>query len=206
MSHSSKRKLFKGFFIGLILGALVVFGLRFSLIKNDHVHYHANFALYINGERDEFKAFTFYEEVAACEADHANNPKARTHMHDQVNNIAHVHDNGATWGNFFENLGYTLGDNLIKTDQGVFIDGAEGKKLTFIVNGQKVPTLANRVIQSEDAVLISYGNDDETVLQIQQMSVTKNAHEFNLKADPAACSGQKFDVKSRLQKAFSLTK
>lgn len=206
MSHLSRRKLFKGFFIGLLLGAFTILGLRFALVKQDHVHYHANFGLFINGVRDEFKSFTFYEEVASCFDDELNNPKTRVHMHNQINHVVHVHDAAATWGHMFANLGYSLGDDLLKTDQGVFVDGHDGKKLTFLVNGEKVDDLANRLIKSEDVVLISYGSDDETVLQIQQMAITPDAPEYNHRDDPSSCTGSKsLTVKDRLQKTFNLS-
>lgn len=48
---------------GFLLGAIWLVALRYVTYKNDAVHYHANFALYINGQREEFKSFTYYEEI-----------------------------------------------------------------------------------------------------------------------------------------------
>ena len=53
---------------GLILGALVILGIRFAMYSPKHTHYHANFAVYINGQREEFKKPTYYEDVATCTA------------------------------------------------------------------------------------------------------------------------------------------
>lgn len=173
------------FFAGIV--AFIAF--RYATFKSDQVHYHANFALYINDQRDPFKSFTFYEEVSACSSNDVDNPKTRVHMHDQNSGLVHVHAHGVTWGQFFDNLGYTLGDNLVKTDNGVYIDGQNGNTLTFILNGQKVSDVADRVIKSEDRLLINYGNDDAKTIQKHYDSVPTDAHKANTEHDPAACSG-----------------
>lgn len=190
MSKISKRNI-AWLFGGLLLGALIVVLAHFFTIKQSSVHYHANFGLFVNGKRDEFKSFTFYEEVASCGSNDVMNPKIRTHMHNNVNYVVHVHDAAATWGHFFANLGYTLGDTVLKTDDGVFVDGVDGKKLSFLVNGKPVQAIANKTIGDEDVVLISYGNENDAGLQKQYKSIISNAKEYDETADPAACSGAK---------------
>lgn len=174
--------------IGFLLGVLGFTTYRIVTYKTMRVHHHANFALYINGERDEFKSFTFYEEVQAC-ADHgAANPKSRVHMHNQDASLIHVHDNGATWGHFFANLGYGLTDKALQNDDGVFA-ASDDDKLTFILNGQEVSTIANRVISSEDVLLINYGSEDNETLEQRFKEIPSNAQEFNGKNDPGGCAG-----------------
>jgi len=185
------KKLLLGLCVGFLVGALTIIAAHFFTIKQTAVHYHANFGLFVNGTRDEFKNFTFYEEVASCGGNNAKNPKIRTHMHDNKNYVVHVHDAGATWGHFFSNLGYTLGDSVLKTDAGVFVDGQTSKKLTFLVNGKPVQTLANKTIGDEDVVLISYGDENDAALQKQFQTITQDAKKFDETADPAACSGAK---------------
>lgn len=200
-----KNKTLLALVAGFVVGTVWLVGIRFVTYKNDHVHYHANFALYINGQRDEFNNFTFYEEVQSCGTDEHNDPKTRVHMHDNVNHTVHVHDNGATWGHFFANLGYTLGNDLIKTDSDGYIDGVSENKLTFILNGKEEEAIANRTIQSEDALLISYGNEDSSVLNQRFGAITKDAGEYNQKNDPASCAGSKpLTTTERLKKAIGI--
>ncbi len=169
------------------------------------MHYHANFALYINGSKDEFKSFTFYEEVAACDANSQDNPKVRTHMHDQKNHLIHVHDGGVTWGQFFANLGYTLGDDLVQTDNGIYITGDDGNKLSFVLNGNPTTTIANQHINSEDTLLINYGKDNQATLDKRYGGITRDAGQANLTKDPAACSGgHEFTFWSRLTQALGI--
>lgn len=163
--------------------------IRFAVIKDTSVHYHANFALYINGRQDDFKNFTFYEEVQACSLNDPDNVKTRVHMHEQHAGLIHVHAHGVTWGQFFDNLGYTLGDKVMSTDGGVYVNDQDGNHLSFILNGDPVQAVANRVIKSEDRLLINYGKDNDKVLQERYQSVPSDAHQANTQQDPASCSG-----------------
>ncbi|HSX44645.1 MAG TPA: hypothetical protein VLF39_00835 [Candidatus Saccharimonadales bacterium] len=175
--------------ITFLLGIICFIAFRFATFKSDNVHYHANFALYINDQRDEFKNFTFYEEVAACTSNNLDNPKTRVHMHDQNNGLVHVHAHTVTWAQFFDNLGYVLGDKLVETDNGVYVDGQNSEQLTFVLNGQKITDVANRVIRSEDRLLINYGRDDSSTITKHYDSVPTDAHRANTESDPATCSG-----------------
>lgn len=191
------------FAVGFVISLLLTTAVRYALIKDTAVHYHANFSLYINGQEDPFKSFTFYEEVAACDAHEADNPKVRTHMHDSNNHLIHVHAPGVTWGAFFANLGYTLGDNLIRTDSGVYITGDDGNKLTFMLNGQPADNIANKVIHSEDVLLINYGKDNSSTLQQRYDAIPRDAHKANTTKDPAACQGgQELNSWNRFKQAL----
>ena len=197
------KKLLVVAFAGFLIGVLWLAAIRFVTYKSDNVHVHANFALYINGQRDNFESFTFYEEVNACSDDQDDNPKHRVHMHENVNNIVHVHDHAVTWGNFFENLGYGLTDNSVANDEEVFVDGQDGNELKFILNGEEVSDIANRAIASEDTLLVSYGKDSGDALQQKFIDINKNAGEYNTKNDPASCSGgEELTFWTRVKKAF----
>jgi hypothetical protein len=175
--------------VGIVLGLLLVGLWRFISYDPHNTHYHANFGLYINGKRDQFKSFTYYEEVSSCSVHNDANPKIGVHMHDNVSDVVHVHRPAMTWGQFFANLGYTLGDSLIKNDQQVYIDGVDNNHLQFILNGQPTTNIANRVIASEDRLLIDYGNDDQATLKQRYNSISTSAKHYNETKDPAACSG-----------------
>lgn len=174
--------------IVFLLGVVSAFWARFALVEKEQVHYHANFALYVNGKRDEFKNFTFYEEETACSSDHESDPRTRVHMHDQENGVVHVHSPGATWGHFFANLGYTLGDKVLATNDGIYADGQNGK-LHFILNGESVKSVENTIIGNEDTLLIDFGDTDSAVLKKRFESIENKAHEHNEEDDPATCSG-----------------
>ncbi len=193
--------------VGVVVGLLLFFGLRFAFVKSDAVHYHANFALYVNGVRDEFKGPGYYEEVQACSADHQDDPKSRVHMHNQENALVHVHDHAATWGALFANLGYTLGDTTLVTNQGTYLSNEDGH-LTFILNGNPVTNVANRVIGNEDVLLINFGNQDNTSLQKEYDAIPRTAHKENQEKDPASCGGASTSLSllDRFKGALNITK
>lgn len=212
---SFNRRLILALLSGFVLGVVWLVAVRFVSFIDSRVHHHANFALYINGQRDEFKSPTFYEETAACSADEIG-PRTRVHLHDQKPSVVHVHDEGATWGHLFANLGYSLSNKSVQTDTGVFVDD-DGSELIFILNGQKVESIANETIRSEDALVISYTSaeyeqSDLTVVQAPKdfamdkyTELQKDAAEYNRKNDPSACSGTKpLTFGERLRKAVGI--
>lgn len=190
--------------VAFIAGAFWVVALRFVTIRSDAVHYHANFAVYVKGERLELDSPLYYEEVQACGGVEVDNPKIRTHMHNQVSDVVHVHDNGVTWGHFFANIGMTNGDSIFRIDNNRFVD-SDKTPITFILNGEKVDSTSNVVIKSEDKLLVSIGTTDELKLQEQYASISDTAEEYNGTYDPSGCSGGKdFTFVERLKKSLGV--
>jgi hypothetical protein len=186
----SNKKLFTAVLVAFLLGILWVVAIRFVTLDKKEVHYHANFAVFINGDRVPFDNFTFYEEIAACGGNGIDSPKIRAHMHDQINHVVHIHDNGVTWGNFFENIGFANGDNVFKTREEVFVEDKD-TGITFILNNQEVDTTANRTIGDEDVLLVSIGDNSEEELKQQYDQIEQDADVYNQNDDPSACSGGK---------------
>jgi hypothetical protein len=183
----NKKKLLMILF-AFLLGAVAMVAFRFLTLENKEVHYHANFAVFVEGERLPFDNFTFYEEIAACGGNGIDSPKIRVHMHDQINHVAHVHDNGVSWGHFFANLGYANGDSVFKTDESVYIED-DDTEIRFILNGEEVQTTANRTIGDEDVLLVSVGKPSADELKDQYGQIKQDADFYNQNDDPSACSG-----------------
>lgn len=203
MTHN--RKLIVALIAGFILGSFWLVAARLLTYKDTRIHYHANFALFINGQRDDFNSSTFFEETQACSADEVG-PKSRVHMHEQISHVVHVHDEGATWGHLFANLGYGLSSKSIQTDKGVYVDGQNDNELSFVLNGQPLGNASNEVIRSGDVLLINYGRDSKETLSQRSDEIKKDASEYNSKSDPNACAGSKpLTFSERLKKAIGLS-
>jgi len=157
-------------------------------------HEHADFALFLNGERFDFSLDEFMS-ITPCTAK-ANFliPVAQAHgleldeaidLHDRDGNTVHVHQPGVAWHDFFESLKMGFENNLFVDAEGVQYKSDDAHEFRFIVNGERVDTLADREIRNLDQVLISYGSKDEDpdILQIQYAQVTNNACLFS-----GACS------------------
>lgn len=173
--------------IGFIVGVLWFGTLRFLLVHPAETHYHANFAVYINGQREEFAGPGYYEEIAACTSAYDNNVKGRVHMHDNVNDVIHVHDKRVSYADFFENIGWNIGPDFIHTDTTLYTNNDQAKMM-FMLNGQKVDRVDNLVIGDKDRLLVSYGPVD-TDLAAQFKTVASTAAAVDAEQDPSTCSG-----------------
>lgn len=193
--------------VGIVLGALVLLVIRFFTYQPVQVHYHANFAVYINNQREEFKGPQYYQEVAICSSTNdITIPQQRAHMHDNINSVVHVHDHAVTWGQFFENIGWYVGPNFIQTADGTMYQENGNDKLHIIINGQDYTDLTpitNMVIKDRSRLLVSYGDLSQSQLNSEYASVPNTAKHYDETPDPASCSGsEKITVSDRLHHLF----
>jgi hypothetical protein len=187
--------------LGFVIAFILVFAGRAIFLEDNTVHHHANFSLYINEKQEKFESPLFYEEVQSCSSEDHNNPKHRVHMHNNESDVVHVHADAVTWSHFFANLGYGLTNDSVTTNEGTFVDGENGKKLTFFLNRQPIQSIANTVIKSEDVLLVDYGTEKNIDSKFSQ--IPQNASEHNTQPDPASCSGSDaLSAKDRLVKAL----
>jgi hypothetical protein len=195
-------------FVGLVVGVFALGSARFFFVEPPPaVHHHANFAVFVDGERLDLSGGRYMEDVTACAADPAGiRPQDRAHLHNNDPDVVHVHHGGATWGHLFANLGMGLGDDFLILDNGRrFFDGEDGRTLKFFLNGQQVLELQNRMIRSEDRVLVSVGMETpDEALASEYAEVASNAGHFNEVSDPAGCAGAMREVSlgERLRNAF----
>lgn len=135
-------------------------------------HYHADFALFINGEQFNFDQPQFVSNDGDLIA-------ADVHIHPKRYSVVHVHYTNSTWARFFDTLGFTLTDPSIEGITGdttcltmpsgeKHCNGAGGS-LKFFVNGVQVNGIAGTTINDLDRVLISYGT--ETPAQVAASQV-----------------------------------
>jgi len=193
------------FACGILLGVLIILGIRFATYNPQHTHYHANVAVYINDQREEFKDPTYYEDVAACTAYDNITPAERAHLHGNNNSVIHVHDDAVTWGQFFENIGWYLGDNFVKTRDNMYV-ASGNQKLHLILNGQDYTGLtpvSNMVIGDQDKLLVSFGDVSSNRLKMEYAGINNNAKKADETQDPASCSGhQNATVSERFKHLF----
>jgi hypothetical protein len=155
------------------------------------VHYHANFAIWIAGERFDLSGARYMEAVAACSTDpHVMTPPERVHLHDHNPDLVHVHDGDVTWADLLVNLGFALSDSSLTTPAGRRYESGSGGTLKFVLNGASLPDVATRQIVSEDRLLLSFGVEAaDEVARTQFASVAATAREQNGNADPGSCGG-----------------
>jgi hypothetical protein len=192
---------------GMVLGAVLLGAARLALqpAAAAETHYHANWALFVDGQRLDLAHERYMEDVVRCKADPARvDPEDRVHMHNLDPDVVHVHHDGATWGHLLANIGFTVGDDFLYTDTGERYRATPERTLKFILNGREVPSIRNLLIESEDRLLISYGAEtaeEAARTQFAQVATTAGAH--NLLPDPGGCgAGAHAHGGERLRRAF----
>jgi hypothetical protein len=176
---------------GVVVGVIALAAVRFVFVPVERpTHYHANFAVFVEGRRLDLSGDRFMEELGACKVSGLVLPSSRAHLHNHNPDVVHVHHDGVTWGHLLANLGFGLGDRYLALSDGKILEEGNGKTLKFVLNGREQSSVANELIRSGDRLLISYGPESAAeVARSQFPAVASTAEEFNRKNDPAGCSG-----------------
>ncbi|MCK6565796.1 MAG: hypothetical protein HUU14_12305 [Dehalococcoidia bacterium] len=132
------------------------------------IHEHADFALFIRGER-----FDFHKDQFVSVEGKELSPNA--HIHDPRYTVIHVHREQTTWDEFFRSLGFELSDTCIKLPSGESLCNNDRETLKFVVNGVRVDTIMFEDIQGLSRVLISYGPESKDEVMGQYATVTDEA-------------------------------
>jgi len=191
------------FILGLALGALVILAVRFATYMPERVHYHANFAVYLNGQQYTFDKPVYYQPVSICSSDKGITiPQQRAHMHDNKGGVVHVHDHAVTWGQLFENLGWYVGPDFVETDDGTMYKASGDAKLHILLNDQDYTDLSpitDMVITDKARLLVSFGTIDDATLQQEYKTVANSAAHYDTSKDPASCaSAESVTLRERL--------
>jgi hypothetical protein len=189
---------------GFLLAILLILGIRFLTYKPSATHYHANFAVFIDGQQVSFKDAKYYQEVKLCTLN-GSTPQARVHMHDETPGVIHVHDAAVTWGAFFQNLGWNIGPDFLYDGASLHVAN-ETDKLNIVLDGENLTGLSdisNQTINDKDRLLVSFGSADQTALDGEYKVVPNDAAKFDAQKDPASCKGpENVTTSDRLKHLF----
>ncbi len=103
--------------------------------REESVHYHAGFTVYVNGEKQDYSDWR-YMHLELCtdgQEQHEDEQIEKAHLHDGVGDVVHVHRTGAKWGDLFENIGVKLAEEPAILQQAV-----EPNSSVIIMIGQSV--------------------------------------------------------------------
>jgi hypothetical protein len=197
----------KGLWVGIALGVFGLGAARFvGVPPPEATHFHANWAVFIDGERLDLSDQQYMEEISSCySVDGEVTPQSRVHMHEGNHDVLHIHHLGATWGHLAGNLGIGLGEGYLILDDGTRIFDGEDGRFTYILNGRALTSVHNQLITSEDRLLISYGLESMKELGEERFGrVATTAGEYNTREDPATCTGtmEPIGMWGRLKLAF----
>ena len=135
-----------------------------SIVQNEAItDYFASFAIYTNGT---FRIFTDsrYHNLSEDGVIDSSNP-----------NTVHVKKSNITWGDFFKTLPMELTESCLTTGTGQVFCNTNTYSLKFYINGIRTTEALNKVINKNDQLLVSYGDEDDNEIQnqLQQLKVKK---------------------------------
>ncbi len=129
-----------------------------SSMNNAQINKKAGFAIFTNGTFRIFSA-KMYHNLNKNVFIESSNP-----------NIIYIQKENITWDNFFKTLPFKLSNDCLTTGTGeTYCDGKSGT-LKFYLNGVLQPDTLNKVINQNDKLLVSFGN--ETKQQINKQLET----------------------------------
>lgn len=148
----------------LILAAVVMVAallfLFYGSTNQGEFHAHADFRMYLNGKAYNFLQERYMERLEAI------------HVHDMNGELIHVHERGATLGDFFSSMGMSFNSSCFILDDGTEYCNDGDKTLRMYINGKPNNEYNNYEMHDLDRILITYGNESDISNQISSVSDT----------------------------------
>lgn len=178
----------------LLTVAAITVLLTFRIPKAEETHYHANFAVFIDEKKLDF-SHEKYMHVKPCtgEVNREGHFGDRVHLHDQVGDVAHIHDSGVVWGELIMYLGLEVNQEFIMFENTKYPIN-KGKELVYYINGRKVNDFQTSEISNNDTLIVIIGNrllsDEEDNRYAQFLGrVSNRSEEMNNSGSLEACGG-----------------
>ena len=113
-------------------------------------HEHASMLVRIFGDKFDFSATTYQIKSSWI------------HFEESDGNTIHRHSSGVTVGYLFETLSIVIDEDCYIFSDGRQFCTNEDYSLKYFINGDSVNSINDYVIQNDDRILISYGNETES--------------------------------------------
>jgi len=122
-------------------------------------HEHASMLVRIFGDKFDFSATTYQIKSSWI------------HFEESDGNTIHRHSSGVTLDYLFETLGIGIDENCYIFSDGRQFCTNEDYSLKYFVNGDRVNSINDYVVQDGDRILISYGGEtnEQVVAQLNEL-------------------------------------
>lgn len=136
--------------VASIVGIVGFYFQKKEAVVPEHVHYHAGFKVFIDGQEQDYSDFQYMSLVPCSTEKQKLTPEElqleKAHLHDQVDDVAHVHRAGAHWKDLFQNLG---------------VEFEKGKEVVAYSADGVIPDILNTEIQSYQSIVIVVGSQEK---------------------------------------------
>jgi hypothetical protein len=153
------------------------------------VHVHANFAIFVDGKQIDF-AKPDYMSLKPCTENQepSVNKLDNVHLHDNVGNVVHVHQDGITWNDLLQSLRFDINSQS---------DVSKNLTSKIYLDKNLVDSkILSENIKQDQHLLISINNldaftsiDQSETLKSQYQQVGDNAHTYSEHSASESCSG-----------------
>ena len=122
-------------------------------------HEHASMLVRIFGDKFDFSATTYQIKSSWI------------HFEESDGNTIHRHSSGVTLDYLFETLGIGIDENCYIFSDGRQFCTNEDYSLKYFINGDRVNSINDYVVQDDDRILISYGGEtnEQVVAQLNEL-------------------------------------
>lgn len=112
----------------LVVGAVYVFTTTEPKVPHyNEIHIHADFAVYLDGERVDFSESIYHSDEQAVR-------HPFLHLHDGDGDVLHIHAKNQTLAAFFESIGIRLDENCLTRGTHSY---CRGDNLRMFINGKE---------------------------------------------------------------------
>ena len=126
-------------------------------------HIHASVLVKIFGDKFDFSAPNYQVKTSWI------------HFENQDGDTIHRHSSGVELEFLFNSMNIAIDDQCFVFPDGRQFCSNEDYTLKFYVNQQKVEDLRTYIVQEEDRILISYGNEDQETIDKQLTELNAQA-------------------------------
>src|SRR3989338_5565935 len=169
MRHSLSLSL-----LTISLSACSLFGPHEYVPNPDPNHTHADFAIYIEGEKMDFTDPKYMSGLSTDDTTHDEEEEYHhpyLHLHDEIGHVIHSHKPELMIGDFLKSIGFAMTEQCLTLDTKVMICPEEAKHWEMYVNGGELPFDPTYVFTDMDKILLTYGSDAEEVKrELQEMT------------------------------------
>ena len=121
---------------------------------------HADFAVFINGEKYDFNQTIFFEK----------NPYI--YISYPYSSLLRIRATNVPLKMFFDSIGWRITKDCIKLHTSEEYCTNKTHSLKFYVNGKRIEDISNYLIKDLDKILISYGNESEEQIKFQLKQIS----------------------------------